>query len=183
MRLLICGAGQYGLATKEIAEAMDIFSQIDFLDDQSNIAIGKLSDIDKIEYDAAIVAIGAPYIRKSLLEKIDKPATLIHPNATVMPSAQIGSGSIIEAGAVVCSNAKIGAGCIVMTNAVVGHDAEVQECCQLKYNCTIPERCIVPACTKVDCNVVFRDHTVIETINRKFVQEEKIKNGVEPNYF
>lgn len=158
-KLLILGAGQFGLVAKEIAEEMNIFSHINFLDDTSELAIGKFADIDKIEYDYAIVAIGNPEVRSSLLEKLpnNKTTTLVHSKATVMPSAKVGNGSIIEAGAVICSNADVGKGCIVMANAVVGHNASVGECSQLKYNCTIPENCVVPVLTKVDCNVVWQD--------------------------
>lgn len=72
-KLLILGAGQYGFVAKEVAEAMNCFSQIDFLDDYSEIAIGKLSDIDNIEYDATFVAIGNSAVRSQYLDRIKKP--------------------------------------------------------------------------------------------------------------
>lgn len=182
-RLLILGAGQYGLVAKEVAEAMECFSSIDFLDDHSEIAIGKLNDIENIEYDAAFVAIGNPAVRAQYLDRIGKAATLIHPKACVSPSAKIGEGCIVEAGAVICSDAKIGKGTIIMANAVVGHNATIGECCQLKYNCTIPENCVVPDKTKVDCNVVFRDSTYFKEKNKQFIESETKKNGVEPSFF
>ncbi len=162
-RLLILGAGQYGFVAREVAEEIDCFTSIDFLDDQNEIAIGKLDEIDQLlnrgkkEYDAAFVAIGNPALRKQLLNRIGKIATLVHPKAVISPSAVIGEGCIIEAGAVISTDVKIGKGTIVMANSVVGHNATVGECCQLKYNCTIPERCIVPNGTKVECNVVFSE--------------------------
>lgn len=165
-RLLILGAGQYGLVAKEVAEAMGCFTQIDFLDDHSEVAIGKLNDIENIEYDAAFVAIGNPAVRSQYLDRIKKAATLIHPKACVSPSAKIGDGCIVEAGAVICSDAKVGKSTIVMANAVVGHNATVGDYCQLKYNCTIPENCVVSDKTKVDCNVVFRGTTDVEEKNR-----------------
>lgn len=155
-RLLILGAGQYGLVAKEVAEAMGCFVQIDFLDDHSENAIGKLKDIENIEYDAAFVAIGNPAVRAQYLDQIEKAATLIHPRAFISSSAKIGEGCIIEAGAAICSDAEIGKGTIVMANAVVGHNAIVGDCCQLKYNCTIAENCVVPDKTKVDCNVIYK---------------------------
>ena len=42
--LLILGAGQHGRVAKEIAETMDCYSKIDFLDDLAECAIGKLSE-------------------------------------------------------------------------------------------------------------------------------------------
>ncbi len=156
-RLLILGAGQYGFVAKEVAEAMGIFTQIDFLDDHSEIAIGKLEDLEKTEYDTAFVAIGNPGVRTQLLQRICKLATLVHPKAVISPSAVIGECCIIEAGAVISTDVKIGRGTIVMANAVVGHNATVGDCCQLKYNCTIPENCVVLDQTKVDCNVVYKN--------------------------
>ena len=154
-RLLILGAGQYGLVAKEVAEAMNCFSQIDFLDDHSEVAIGKLNDIENIEYDAAFVAIGNPAVRSQYLDRIEKTATLIHPRACVSLSAKIGEGCIVEAGAVICSDAKVGKGTIVMANAVVGHNATVGDYCQLKYNCTIPEMANVTSSQIVACNSVW----------------------------
>lgn len=154
-RLLILGAGQYGFAAREVAQAIGIYGSIEFLDDRNDIAIGKLNDIDKFEYDEVFIAIGTPDMRAQLLEHIGKISTLIHPNAVISHSAHIGEGSIIEAGAVVSTDAKIGKGTIVMANAVVGHNAEVGACCQLKYNCTVPENCVVPDRTKIDCNTIF----------------------------
>lgn len=182
-RLLILGAGQYGFVAKEVAEATGCFAQMNFLDDYSDIAIGKLNDIEDIEYDAVFVAIGNPAVRSQYLERIDKAATLIHPRAFVSPSAKIGEGCMVEAGAVICADVKLGKGTIVMANAVIGHNATVGEYCQLKYNCTIPENCVVPDMTKVDCNVVYKDKAILEEKNKQFIESETKKNGVEPSFF
>ena len=45
--LLILGAGQYGLVAREIALSMRCFEKIDFLDDKSELAIGRLEDYEK----------------------------------------------------------------------------------------------------------------------------------------
>ena len=45
--LLILGAGGHGCVVKEVAEAMGIFDKIDFLDDNSDFAIGKFRDNEK----------------------------------------------------------------------------------------------------------------------------------------
>ncbi len=155
MILLICGAGQYGCVAREIAEAMGVFSSIIFLDDNSKLAVGKLNEINEVNYDMACVAIGNSEIRRRLLEQIKTPATLIHPKAIIMPSAEVGIGSIIEAGAVISSNARIGKGTIVMANATVGHNSKIGDYCQLKYNCSISDGCEVKSFTKVECNLSY----------------------------
>lgn len=155
-RLLILGAGQYSTVAKEIAEAMGMFDEIEFLDDNSKAAVGKIKDIDKLEYDAAFIAIGNPEVREKLAYRVgEKLFALIHPKSMVSPSAVVGKGCIIEAGAVVGSHAEIGIATIVMSNVVVGHDAEIGSYCQLKYNSSVCERSSVPDKTKVDCNTVW----------------------------
>lgn len=155
-RLLILGAGQYGAVAKETAEAMNIFDEIEFLDDNSEVAIGKMGDLDKLEYDATFVAIGNPDIREKLAHRVgEKLFTLIHPKSTVSPSAVVGKGCIIEAGAVVGSHSEIGEATIVMSNVVVGHNAKVGSYCQLKYNSSVCESSSIPDKTKVDCNTVW----------------------------
>ncbi len=155
-KLLILGAGQYGLVAKEVAQAMGCYSEISFLDDRSDIAVGMLDDIDKIEYDEAFVAIGNVTLRTKLTQKIKNHATLIHPRSIVSPSAVIGDGVIIEAGAIICTGACIGKGTIVMSNAVVGHNAKVGDFCQLKYNCTVTDSTTVPDQTKLEYNTVYK---------------------------
>ncbi len=156
-RLLILGAGQYGIVVKELAEATGKYDRIEFLDDNNPIAVGKLSDVGTFGDADAIVAIGNPAVRKALFERIARPVTLIHPKATVSPSANVGVGCIVEAGAVICAGAEVGKGTLVMANAVVGHNATVGEFCQLKYNASIAERASVLSATKIECNTVVTD--------------------------
>lgn len=69
--LLIIGAGDYGQIAYEIAEAMGKFDKIDFLDDKSQLTIGKVSDIEKFagKYSFGIVAIGNVDTRYCLTPK------------------------------------------------------------------------------------------------------------------
>ena len=152
--LLILGAGQYGLAAREVAEAMDCFEKLDFLDDKNPIAIGKLDDYIKFtEYKCAFVAIGNPEVRFKYIQKLInyQLVNLIHPQACISPSATLGKACIIEAFAVVGTGVEIGSGCIIMSGAVIGHNASVGTCCQLKYNCTVPENNSVVPMSKIEC--------------------------------
>ncbi len=73
MNLLICGAGQYGKAAKELAEASGRYEKCLFLDDNSPLAIGKLTDVEKYPHLEIFVAIGNPALRMQIFEKIQKP--------------------------------------------------------------------------------------------------------------
>lgn len=158
--LLILGAGQYGQMVYELAQAMRCFSRIAFLDDHHPDAIGCINDYIKFTdaFTDAIVAIGNPDLRLSLLDQLephyDLP-TLIHPQATVMPSASVGSGCIIEPQAVAHSHTVIGRGCLISAGAVVNHNAILEEGCHVDCLAAVAARGHLPARTKVEIGTVF----------------------------
>lgn len=160
--LLVLGAGQYGHVAAETARVMDCFEQIDFLDDNSDLAKGKLIDYATLygEYTSAFVAIGNPKIRMELIRNLSEYGfelpVLVHPQATVMPSAQVGAGTIVEAQAVVNSNCVVGIGCLICAGAVVNHNSVLGDACHIDCGAVVPARSVVPAGTKVPCGVVYQ---------------------------
>lgn len=54
MKLLIIGAGGYGHLVKEIA-VLNGYEIVDFLDDNSPLAIGKVNELEDIEERAALL--------------------------------------------------------------------------------------------------------------------------------
>lgn len=127
MRLLILGAGSQGPVVKEIAEAMGVFSEIAFLDDNPNnpLAIGALADCEELVdyYPVAIPSFGNGELRKKWVEKLEKEGyivpTLIHPSAMVSPNAKICNGVVIEAKVIVSSGAVIRKGALISGGSVV----------------------------------------------------------------
>ena len=161
--LLILGAGQFGLMVEEIAESMECFDKIDFLDDNNEIAIGKLTDYEKffVEYRYAVVAIGNPDIRLSYIEKLTEAgfvvAVIASPDAYIAPSAQIAKGSIIEPMAVIQANSVVATGSIISSGAVVRHNAVVGEVCHIDCNAVVMSVSIVEAKTKVGACSVYKN--------------------------
>ncbi|MFQ6808275.1 MAG: hypothetical protein ACLRTF_04375 [Blautia sp.] len=159
--LLIFGAGQYGMLTKEIALETGNYRKIDFLDDNNKAAVGKLEDYqDFLEhYEEAIVAIGNPEIRRNWLRKIEnsgyKIATVVSPKAHVSLTAKIESGCIIEAFANVQTASTVGKGTIVCSNSVLGHNSQVGEVCQIDIGAVVPPRAKVLDGTKVLAGTVY----------------------------
>lgn len=153
MNLLILGAGEYGMLVKELAR--NKYATIDFLDDKSSAAIGKLEDYKKYigKYEA-IVAIGNNKIRLSWIEKLEKAGfvipTLISQQAFVSPSAKIDKGCIIEPMAVVNANAKVEIGSIISSGAVVNHNAIVKQGCHIDCNAVVGADAIVPEKTHLN---------------------------------
>lgn len=156
--LLIVGAGEYGQSVKEIAELCG-YSIVDYLDDNSNLAIGPLDDISKLQanYNGCIVAIGNPIIRETVSALIDNLITLIHPSSVISKSARIGRGCIVEANSTINANSTIMDGTFVCSGSVVNHDAIVESYSQVDCNAVIASGTIVPQRTKVDSCTVWNE--------------------------
>lgn len=159
--LLILGAGQYGRVVKETAEAMGCFVVIDFLDDYSPAAIGKLRTYCEFrqKYTHAFVAIGDPKLRKQWICNLKEAGyeipVLIHPKAYVSASAVIKEGTVAEPMAVVNSEAIVEMGCLLCAGCVVNHNAHLMSCCQIDCNATVASNAVVPEETKVASGTVF----------------------------
>ena len=159
--LLIIGAGQYGQVAREVAEAIGIFNKVSFLDDNSELSIGKTEDMADFaeDYSDAIVAMGNPELKRKfyamLKEAGFKVATLVHPRAYVSPSAVISEGCIIEPMAVVHTEAKVGACTFVSAGAVVNHNAVIGEASHIDIGSCVKARAVVETGVKVEAGEVF----------------------------
>lgn len=160
--LLILGAGQYGQVARETAEAMGIFREVAFLDDNSPAALGRLDQYAGYRgtFSCAFVAMGNPDIRMKWLERLEDAGfelpVLIHPMAWVSPSARLGGGSIVEPMAVVHTGAEVGTGGLLCAGCVVNHNARVGDCCQIDCGAVVASNADVSAGTKVPCGEVAR---------------------------
>ncbi|MEG1127665.1 MAG: acetyltransferase [Comamonas sp.] len=136
MRLLIVGAGGHGKSVAEAALASGSFTLSGFLDDQAkNVwefpVFGGTQDMAawREAADVAIVAIGNNLLRQQLQQQLMQAGytltSVIHPRATVSPSAELGVGSAIMAGSIIGTEAKLGVGVIVNSGAVVDHNCVV----------------------------------------------------------
>lgn len=136
--LIIIGAGGHGKVIADIAQKMNKYETISFLDDE-NIkesvglpVIDKVANFEKYIKSADIfVAIGKSKIRERFIDELlslgASLPVLIHPNATIGACVEIGVGSAIMAGAVINPDAKIGKGVIVNTCSSVDHDCIISD--------------------------------------------------------
>ena len=148
MNLLILGAGEYGRLVKELAR--NKFATIDFLDDNSPAAIGKLEDYIKLKdkYQNAVVAIGNNEIRAQWIDRLEEAGynlpIILSDRAYISPFAVIEPGCIVEPMAAINSNAKVEKGSIVSSGAVVNHNAVVHKCCHIDCNAVVGADAVVP---------------------------------------
>lgn len=158
--LLIIGAGGHGIVIKEIAEDTGAFEKIDFIDDNSDLAIGKTSDLNGLHtaYDSAFVSIGNNEFRSKLLSELKQLGysipVLIHPTAYVSKSCEIKCGTVIEPKAIVNANASIGEGCIISAGAIVDHNAVVNDYCHINSGAVVKAGTEVKEKTKIDAGQV-----------------------------
>ena len=157
--LLIIGAGQYGHVVKEIAELMGCYEKIDFVDDNSDESIGRISDLDELSnmYSNVIVAIGNANIRKSIMAELHQYniISVIHSRAVISKNCVIGRGCVVEAGAVINTDAQLEEGVLVSAGAVVNHNSKVGSCSHIDCNSVVESGCIVPSALKIHSGTVF----------------------------
>lgn len=135
MNLLILGAGSHGQEVRELAQSLNVFRRIAFLDDDPGRtqAIGRCSDLARFvgEYPIAIAAVGDRALRMRWIEELARAGfilpVLVHPGAVVSPSAVIGYGSVICARATISAGAVIGKGCIISSGATIDRDVAIPD--------------------------------------------------------
>lgn len=150
-RLLVVGAGGHGRSVAEAAEMSCHFNVVGFLDDSLPVGgttlgvpvLGPLASLSKhrAAADQVIAAIGNNAVRENLMHQLGAAgwgfATVVHPRATVAPSALLGAGSAVMAGAIVGTEARLGVGSIVNCGAVVDHHAIVEDYGHLGVNASM----------------------------------------------
>jgi len=150
MRLAILGASGHGKVVADTAEAAG-WKGVVFFDDawpdlQDNGPWLVKGDTNALmdtlgEYDGVVVGIGNNAIRANKQVKLVNAGAsvvnIVHPDATVSPHAQVGSGSVVFAQAVVNACATVGAGVIVNTGSVIEHDCVVGDFSHISPNAVL----------------------------------------------
>ena len=144
-KLLILGAGGFGQTIAEVAELLDNWENISFVDDRwpeqkqaghytiiTNIQALPTMNLHSFE---AIIAVGNNQIRQKwqqLLLDLSIPiTTIIHPQTVIAPSAKIGQGVSIMAGCVIGTNTIIQDGVILNIGTLLDHDVIIEDFCHL----------------------------------------------------
>jgi len=169
--LIILGAGGHGSVVKEAAEEMNVFNKIDFLDDNSENAIGKLNAISDFlkEYRYAFVAIGNNELRMEWFERIEELGyilpVIIHPKAIVSPSASVYPGTIVTMGALIQTNVVIEKGCIVGAGSIIDHDSFIGYGAHVDCGAIVKSHCVVMSNKKVESGTIITNDLVKQNCN------------------
>jgi len=145
MAVVVYGAGGQARVLLELMDRAGICPIGGIVDDNPALhgtkidGINVLGPIEKLASLArvyrihrAVIAVGDNVTRKRFAEHARSVGlrlpVLIHPNAVVSPTAQLGDGTVVLAGAVIGPHARIGELCIINTRAAIDHDCELGDC-------------------------------------------------------
>ncbi|MBQ1311023.1 MAG: hypothetical protein IIY55_04160 [Blautia sp.] len=198
--LLIIGAGEHGKVVEEIAILSHAYEEIAFVDDDTSKdekVIGDLKNLERYidSFTDCIVSLGNNELRAGLLRKIEQIGyhipILIHPDASVSPSAKIGAGTVIEANAAVNSNAVIGKGCLLSIGALVDHNGVVEDYCHLDAGAVVKTHGSVSVGSHIDSGGVVESGSVTKAVSvtpdinneEEWVREYLKERGTMPTFF
>ena len=172
--LLIIGAGGHGQVVYEVAVDCG-YCKIAFIDDNSERAVGKVSDIEKYkgQYTHAFVSIGDNKLREYLISKIKKMGfnvpILIHPSAYISRTCVIKEGTIVEPKAIVNAHSFIDEGSIISTGAIIDHDVIIGKYCHINSGAILKAGTQIGNYKKLEAGEVISGY---ETARTKSEEEE-----------
>ena len=200
--LLIIGAGSLGAIAKEIAEEiaeeMGTFQKIDFLDDDSDLAIGKFSDIERFagEYRFGVVALEQWELRRKYIMKLEENCytipVLVHPRSFVGKYARIQKGTIVEPMATVQSGSFVGSSVVVSSGCIVDANTYVSDFCNLSAGSIIPSGSALMEPMEIPAGEVYSAESQSDIkstgmpsykTDDEWVQKYQSDFGTEPTFF
>lgn len=138
--LVVVGGGEFGRVVIETAQTAG-WNVLGFLDPDPCLETVTRLNVPHLGGDDAaqdyatakfVLGIGSTKISHARLKLVsrynfadDKWATIVHPRATVSPTAILEHGAVVLAGAVICSGAHIGRHTIINIGAMIDHDVKV----------------------------------------------------------
>jgi sugar O-acyltransferase (sialic acid O-acetyltransferase NeuD family) len=160
MILGIYGTNGMGRELREIALLINSktprWDQLIFIDDTKEP--GELKGCRMLPFEAVkqeytpdeieiVIGMGEPAYKELVWERVKNAgyrlATIIHPDAEVVPSAQLGEGVVVRKGSIVSSDSIVGNNVIIQSYVVVGHDVVVGDHCQISSFTDIAGHCKV----------------------------------------
>ncbi len=194
-RLLVLGAGGHGKVVREVAlslmntDGKPVYEVVDFLDDNSKDAIGKIADLDKYRdwYSDVICGIGNNTVRKQLLDQAEELGysipVLIHASAYISPSAVIEAGTVVEPKAIINANTVIHRGCIISVGAIVDHDVIVNEFVHVNAGAIVKAGASVESGRKLEAGEVVLGYGAAQyKLDELWVKEHKEQFEAEPSF-
>lgn len=198
MVLGIYGAGGLGREVYELANVINshnnCWDKIFFIDDGELITnprnalvikFENLKDKFNSENVEVCIAIGEPFIRKVLFDKLSNNnisiSTLIHPQVDIPKSTIIGKGTIINKFTSISCDSVIGENVYIHPMACIGHDSIIGNHAIISSFVDVAGDCNVGDCAFLAINVIMKQGTSIggnSIVGLASVVHRDIKEGV-----
>ncbi|UNM89966.1 acetyltransferase [Vagococcus sp. CY52-2] len=192
--LIIIGSGGHGKVCAEIAESMNKWKTISFLDDSFPSArkcldfdiIGKTCDMENYTSHDFFVAIGDNSVREKFFEELTllkcNIVSLIHPTSYISKYCSIGNGTSIHQNVVINTDSTIGKGCIINTGTIVEHENIISDFVHLSPHVSLGGRVSVGKKTWIGIgSTVINDIKLIHNVMigaSSLVRRDILKSGI-----
>lgn len=141
----ILGAGGHAKVVVATLQAAELPLAGVFDDDQQTHqrkilavpVLGGLSDLEHLSAPQAIIAVGNNHVRQTIAERFKSVRwlSIIHPQAVVHRSIEVGEGTIVFAGAIIQPDCTLGRHVIINTGATIDHDCRVGDYAHVAPGC------------------------------------------------
>ncbi len=178
MILGIYGTNGMGRELREIALLINSrtprWEKIVFIDDTKEV--GELKGCEMMPFEEIrkkysptemeiTIGMGEPAYKDMIWKRVKAAgyflATIIHPDAEVVPSATLGEGVVVRKGALVSSDSVVGNNVIIQSYVVVGHDVVVGDNCQISSFTDVAGHCKVGDRVFIGLGSCIKEETVI----------------------
>jgi acetyltransferase EpsM len=172
-QIILIGGGQLSRVIIEAARAQG-FAVIGFVDPEPCDETKDRLGLDRLGTDAdlplfpnakLVLGIGGNFVssvRERIVDEIGAApgrwATVIHPHASVSPTARIAEGVVVLAGVVICSGAKISRHCLINLGATIDHDVDIGGFVHVGSQAVLGGGVVVAKNSNVGMGAIVRDH-------------------------
>ena len=171
VRLIVAGASIYGEMIAELADAHPALDLVGFVDDAPHRAgsrvagrpvLGLLADLASLARDHDVtdvaVAVGDNDLRRRVADTVKRQgvrlARLIHPKATVSPSARLSQAVVVDAQAYVGPYCELEEGVSIWPGAVISHHTRIGRYAAVKPGAVVGGHSVIGPGVKIELGTV-----------------------------
>ena len=164
----LIGSGGNSNVIHELCDILDI-NILGIFDDFKENVLGKIKDVNNNKYYNSSLIITMGHNRSKILNKINISKfnfpNLIHPNAYISPSAQIGHGNIIYRNVILNTNVILGDHNLINTSAIIEHDCKIGNTNSVAPNATICGTCVIGSNNFIGASTTIKNNINIGNYN------------------
>lgn len=171
--IFVFGSGAQGRVVKDILDYNGVHD-VYFIDENSNMVGQRVNGSEVVSFEMATsmakhlkisLAVGNPFTRRKIVDtykdyEIDW-INVIHKNAFISNSANLGRGNTICAGSIVNSNAEVGNFCLINNGAIIEHDTVLKDCSSISPKAVVGGRCVINENAFIASNATIMARTII----------------------